>query len=264
MSLFIRMLLTISLIFLGMDPVYISLKLFSLIPSPASFSSFILLTARLAFVTPLMYAITRSISFVMIWGILVLRVLLHCIELSGKNISKIWNSTNSFASFHKHLNLYQSLNLIVSGYVGVFSSPLAVAIMSAGFGLEIASVFTIIRAQFLIQVSWPIYVGAIILAVIIPLFADAELPEAIRIFDNTDVILRHWKLKMTIAVGGSKRYYIRKIASLRPCSMYAGLGDVMFFSLRKSTKTTYYGLMVYYVVNTLISVPESFTSRFHL
>jgi hypothetical protein len=197
----------------------------------------------------------------MVCVILLLAILIHCIELSGKNISKIWNSENSFERFQKHLNMYQSLNLIVSGFVGVFASPFAVAIMSAGLGLEIASIFTTIRAQSLIQVSWPIYVGAVILTVIIPLFADAELPEAIRVFDNTELILRNWKLKMNIAMGGNKRYYIKKIASLRPCSIYAGLGNVTFFPLRKSTRRTYYNLMVYYVVNTLISVPEGFTMR---
>jgi hypothetical protein len=85
--------------------------------------------------------------------------------------------------------------------------------------------------------------------------------KAIRIFDKTEAILRKWKLKMTLAVRGNRRYYFKKIKSLRPCSIYAGLGDVLFFSLRRSTKTTYYGLMVYYVINTLISVPESFILR---
>jgi hypothetical protein len=145
---------------------------------------------------------------------------------------------------------------MVFGYVGVFSSPFAIAIMGTGLALEIASVFAIIRLQELIHVSWPTYGAFLILGVVVPLLANTELPEAIRIFDNTEAILRKWKLKMTLVVRGNRRYYFKKIASLRPCSMYAGLGDVKFYPLRKSTKTTYYGLMIYYVVNTLISVPE--------
>jgi hypothetical protein len=148
------------------------------------------------------------------------------------------------------------LNLIVFGYVGVFSSPFAIAIMSTGLALEIASVFAIIRLQDLIHVSWPTYGAFLILGVVVPLLANTELPVAIRIFDNTEAILRKWKLKITLVVGGNRRYYFKTIASLRPCSMYAGLGNVNFYPLRKSTKTTYYGLMIYYVVNTLISVPE--------
>jgi hypothetical protein len=253
-------LLTMSIIPLDCDPIYLLIKLFSLAPIPGTVSSFLFLIFRFTLITPLLYAMARSISFGMILAILFLEILLHCIEMSRKKITGIWNSSNSLKSFQKQLYLYQSLNMILFD-VGVFSSPFATAIMSIGLGLEVASVFAIIRLQSLIEVAWPMYGTVVITAVLVPLMADAELPEAIRIFDNTEAILRKWKLKMTFGVGGGKRYYFKKIASLRPCSMYAGLGNVMFFPLRKSTKTTYYGLMIYYVTNALISIPESFTSR---
>jgi hypothetical protein len=260
-SMFCVMLLMISLVFLGVDPLFLLLDTFSLNPTPGGFSSFVVFTLRFATLTTLAYAIGRSISFVMVWVILVLKVSLNCIDLSGQSITKTWMRSNSYANFQKGLNLYQSLSLMIFVYFGVFSSPFAVAIMSFGLGMEIASVFIIIRLQS--QMLWPIYVGIGILAVNIPLLADAELPEAIRVFENTEEILRNWKLQMTFGVRGDRRYYSKKIASLRPCSMYAGLGDVMFFPLRKSTKVTYYGLMVNYVVNALISVPESFTLSVH-
>jgi hypothetical protein len=241
--------------------IYPFLKWFVLNPTPGSLISYFLLTFGLAYITFLVYAISRSVSFGMILVILSLKILLNCIALSDREISMIWNSSNSHVHFQKCVNLYQSLNLIVFGYIGVFSSPFAIAIVSYGLALEIAAVFTIICLQDLIHVSWPTYGCTVIIAIIIPLLADAELPKAIRIFDKTEAILGKWKLKMTLAVRGNRRYYFKKIKSLRPCSIYAGLGDVLFFSLRRSTKTTYYGLMVYYVINTLISVPESFILR---
>jgi hypothetical protein len=255
-SVFCMCVLTISIIFLDCDPIHFLLKSISLAHAPGSVSSTLLLIFRFAFITPLFYAVARSISFGLILGLLFLEILLHCIEMSRKKVSRIWYS--SFKTFQKQLNLYQSLNLIAFD-VGVFSSPFAIAIMSVGLGLEIASVFAIIRLQALIEIAWPMYGSVIILAVVLPLTADAVLPKAIRIFDNTEAILRNWKLKMTL-VRGDKRYYFKKIASLRPCSTYAGFGNTMLFPLRKSTKTTYYGLMIYYVTNTLISVPKSFTS----
>jgi hypothetical protein len=258
-SLLCVFLLTMSIIPLDCDPIYLLIKLFSMAPIPGTVSSFLFLIFRFTLITPLLYAMARSISFGMILAILFLEILLLCIEMSRKKITVIWNSSNSLKSFQKQLCLYQSLNLILFD-VGVFSSPFATAIMSIGLGLEVASVFAIIRLQSLIEVAWPMYGTVVITAVLVPLMADAELPEAIRISDNTEAILRKWKLKMTM-VRGDKRYYFKKIASLRPCSMYAGLGNVMFFPLRKSTKTTYYGLMIYYVTNALISIPESFTSR---
>jgi hypothetical protein len=260
-SLFCMSLLSVSIILLDCDPIYLLLKSLSLAPTPRTFSSFLLFIFRFALYTSLDFAIARSVSFVMIWAILILEILLHCIEMSRKRVSVMmnWNRPNSFKRFHEHLYLYQSLNLITFGYLRVFSPSFVIAIMSAGLGLEIASVFAIIRLQSLIEFAWPMYGTFVIMAVVVPLMADAELPKAIRIFENTEAILRKWKLKMTFAVRGDKRYYLKKIASLRPCSIYAGLGDVMFFPLRKSTKTTYYGLMIYYVTNALISVPESFT-----
>jgi hypothetical protein len=258
-SLYSVVLLALPFIFLNIDPICLSINLFSSAPdeTPGTLGSYTLLAFRLGLITLLIYAICRSVSFVMVWAILLLKILLHCTEISGKRISIIWNNSNAIANFHNHLNLYQSLYLIVSGYVGVFTSPFAIAIMGTGLGLEIATVFTIIRLRGLIQVSWPVYCGCIIMAVVVPVLADIQLPEAIRIFDNAEDILRKWKIQMTLAVRGDKRYYFKKIASLRPCSLYAGLGNVVFYPLRKSTKATYYGLMIYYVITALISVPES-------
>jgi hypothetical protein len=256
-GLFCVVLFIVSFIFMDIDPIYLFIKLFSLHLSQGGYTSSILLVFRLVFSTSLVYAVCRSISFVTVWGILVLKILNHCIQLSGKKITKISsNRSISFADFHKYLNLYHNLNLIVFGYLGMFTSPIAIAVMSTGLALEIFSVFTIIRLQDLIQVSWPTYCNVIIIAVLVPLVADIQLPEAVRIFDNTEAILRRWKLDMILTVRGNRRYYFKQIASLRPCSIYAGLGNTVFYPLRKSTKTTYYGLMVYYVVNTLISVPE--------
>jgi hypothetical protein len=260
-SLFCICLLSISVIFLDIDPVYLLLKWLSLNPTDGSFCSFFLLVFRLVFVTLLVQATLRSVSFVMLWVLLVLKMMHSCIEISGKKISVTRNSTSTFRNFQNNLYLQQSLNQVVFGYLRVFSSPFAVAIMSAGLGVEIIVVFAVIRLRILIEVAWPIYVGLIIGAIVIPLLADAELPEATRIYDKTEAILRTWKLKMTLEARGDKRYYFKKIASLRPCSMYAGLGDVVFFPLRKCTKSTYYALMIYYIVNTLISIPDSFTLR---
>jgi hypothetical protein len=259
-SVFCSCLLGTSIILLDCDPVYLFFKSISFAPAPGNFSFFILFIVRLAITAPLIFAVGRSASFGMILGILTVEIVLHCIEISRKKISGMLNISHLFESFQKHLNLYQSLNLIVFSYVGVFSSPFAFAIMSSALGLEIVSVFAIIRLKALIEVSWPLYGTAVILAVAIPMMCDEELPQAIRIFDNTEAILRKWKLKMTM-VRGDKRYYFKKIASLRPCSMYASFGNTMLFSLRKSTKTTYYGLMIYYITNTLISVPKSFTLK---
>jgi hypothetical protein len=255
-------LLMMSIVPLDCDPIYLLLKVLSLTPTPGNVHSFLFLLFRFALIALLHYAIARSISFVMIWAILILEILLHCIEMSRKKVSVNW--TSSFKTFQKHLHLYQMLNLIVFSYVGVFSTPITIADMTTGLLLETATVFAIIRLQALIEVAWPMYGGFVILAVVVPLLADAELPEAIRIFDNTETILRKWKLKMTFGARRDRRYYFKKIASLRPCSMYAGLGDVIFFPLRKSTKTTYYGLIIYYVISALISVPKSFTSSLHI
>jgi hypothetical protein len=261
MSMFFVLLFAVFFILLDTDPIYLLLKLLALNPTPGSFSSSFLLIFRLVLITLILYAAFRSITFVMILAILVLKILLYCIELSGQQISKIWRSPQSYSNFQKHVNMYQKLYLVLFAYVGVFSSPFAFVIMSYGLAFEIASVFAVIRLQGLIHVSWPTYGCTIIFAIVIPLLAEAELPEAIRIFDNTEAILRKWKLKVNLEVRGNRRYYFKKIKCLRPCSIYAGIGDVVFYPLRRSTKTTYYGLMVYYVVNTLISVPESFTLR---
>jgi hypothetical protein len=260
MSMFFVLLFAVFFILLDTDPISLLLKLLALNPTPGSFSSSFLLIFRLVLITLILYAALRSITFMMILAILVLKILLHCIELSKQKISKIWSSSQSYSNFQKHVNMYQKLHLVLFAYVGVFSSPFAFVIMSYGLVFEIASVFAVIRLKGLIHVSWPTYGCTIILAIVI-LLADAELPEAIRIFDYTEAILRKWKLKMTLEVRGNRRYYFKKINSFRPCSIHAGLGDVLFFPLRRSTKTTYYGLMVYYVVNTLIAVPESFTLR---
>jgi hypothetical protein len=90
----------ISFTCLDIDPIHLFFKVFSLNLTPGGLGSFILLVFRLAFTTLLLYAVARSISFVMIWAIIVLKISLHCIELARKEITTMRNSSNSLANFH--------------------------------------------------------------------------------------------------------------------------------------------------------------------
>jgi hypothetical protein len=190
--------------------------------------------------------------------VLELKIITRCIKLLQESVLKVWKCSNSFASFQKQINFYQCLNIIVYGYVDIFSSPFGFANMAIGLGLEVALVFIIIRIRVLFQISLPTYFAAIILAVIIPLLADTELPEAIRMGEDTKMMLRNWNLRMA-HLCRDRRYRIKKLRSLRPCTIYAGFGSVHFYPFVKSTKVTHYSLIIYYVINTLISFPESIT-----
>jgi hypothetical protein len=249
---------------LDVDAIFLFIKVMDLNPVRAGSRSLLLFAFRFAIQSVLLYAMVRSVSFVLVAALLGLKIIIHCIKLLKQRILKVWNVSNSFASFQKQIIVYQCLNIIVYGYLDVFSSPFAFAIMSVGLALEVASVFIIIRVRVLVQLSLPTYVCIIILTVIIPLICEAMLPEGIRVAEDTKNMLRNWNLKFSFSLlSRDRKYYIKKLRSLRPCTIYAGgLGNVHFYPLVKSTKATYYSLTTYYVINTLISVPESITLGF--
>jgi hypothetical protein len=244
--------------FLDVDPIFLFFKVLELSPVRASFIHSFLLAFRFVLQSLLMYATARSVAFVLDVTVLGLKIITRCIKLLQESVLKVWKCSNSFASFQKQINVYRCLNIIVYGYLDIFSNPFAFAIMATGLALEVALVFIIIRIRVLFEISLPTYFAAIILAVIVALLAEAELPEAIWVAEDTKMMLRNWNLRFA-HLRRDRKYYIKKLRSLRPCTIYAGLGSVNFYPFVKSTKVTYYSLIIYYVINTLISVPESFT-----
>jgi hypothetical protein len=254
-------LLGVFLTFLDVDTVFLVFKVLELNPVKGTSGFSFLLALRFLIQSAMLYAMTRSVSFVLVATLLGLKIMMHCIQLLEERIFEVWTSSNSFFScFQKQVILYHCLSIIVFGYLDIFSSPFTFAMMSAGLGLEVASVFTIIRLQVLIQLSWPTYVSIIILAVIITLICEAMLPQTIRFVEDTELTLRNWNLRLVL-IRKDRRYYIKKLRSLRHCSVYAGLFNVHLFPLVKRTKSTYYSLIIYYVINTLISVPGSITLK---
>jgi hypothetical protein len=244
------------LTFLDVHTIFLVFKVLGLSPARASFIHSFLLAFRFVLQSVVMYAMARSVAFVLAALLLGLKIIRRCVKLFQENVLKVWKC--SFASFQKQINVYQCLNIIVFGYLDIFSNPFAFANMAFGLAVEVASVFIIIRIRVLFQISPPTYFAIIILAVMIPLLADTELPDAIRVAEDTKMMLRNWNLRFAhINIG--RKYYIKKLRSLRPCRIYAGLGNVHFYPLVKSTKVTYYSLIIYYVIDALISVPESIT-----
>jgi hypothetical protein len=249
------------LTFLDVDTIFLFVKFLELNPVKTSSGFSFLLALRFVIQSVLLYAMTRSVCFVLAATLLGLKIIIDIIRLLRERILKVWNSSNSFVFVHcfqKQMLLYQCFRIIVYGYLDIFSSPFTFVMMSAGLGLEVASVFIIIRLQVLIQLSWPTYFSMIILAVIIPLICEAMLPESIRVEEDTKILLRNWNLKF-ILLSRDRKYCIKKLRSLRPCTIYAGFGNAHLYPLVKSTKATYYSLIIYYVTNTLLSIPESLT-----
>jgi hypothetical protein len=244
------------LTFLDVDTIFLVFKVLGLSPARGSFIHSFLLPFRFVLQSICMYAMARSVAFVLAISVLELKIITRCIKLLQESVFKVWKCSNS--DFQKQINVYQCLNIIVSGYLDIFSNPCAFINMAVGLALEVASVFVIIRIRVLLQISPPTYFAITILAVMMPLVANTELPDTIRVAEDTKMMLRNWNLKFTL-ISKDRKYYIKKLRSLRPCRIYAGLGNVHFYPLVKSTKVTYYSLIIYYVIDALISVPESIT-----
>jgi hypothetical protein len=229
------------------------IKFMNICPTTGGFTSYVFLAFRATVQLPLALAAARSGTFVMIISILLLKIQLYTISLMERRTSDV---RNSFQNFQNLVKLYQRLNIVMVD-MEIFTTPVALAIMSGGLGMEIVSVFLVIRLQALFRISLPSYSCFVFFSFVIPIIAHMALPDAVQVFEGTDRIIRMWNLECC-GIRENRGYCLRKIRSLRPCSLYAGGWNVRLYPIRRSTKMTYYSLMIDYVTNALISVPESY------
>jgi hypothetical protein len=127
-------------------------------------------------------------------------------------------------------------------------TPASAGLLSAALILWISSIFVTLRFYSILPMTF--YFVFPIAAILVPCFAHALLPEAVRIFEDGTKILARWKLKFTVH---DTKYRTRKVRAMWACRFHSGIRSVRFFHFQKSTVPNFYALCLYHTISFLIS-----------
>jgi hypothetical protein len=122
-------------------------------------------------------------------------------KLQRSHLSAMKNCRN-FRVTYDRLTLYYSMLYICIHSVDVYIvAPIAFTLLSIALYMEIVSVFVAIRMYELAKLSIVglfIYVFFISLAILVCLISDIEIPDSVRIFEDSEMLLHNWKSKFVL------------------------------------------------------------------
>jgi hypothetical protein len=195
--------------------------------------------------------LSRAMSFAvtgLVIGEIYLSELLDGIIYRTKNLPFYISPTK----FRDLCFLYTRMILIIKK-VDNMVTPAAAGLMSGCFCLLILS--NLVTIRFSSVVPMPFYLVFPALSFFLPLCMSLMVPKAIRVFEESNQILRKWKIKVPLSGGRvGIGYRVKCLRALRPCRLHVGLGNFRFFYLQHSTLRHFYGLCVFHTINVLLSV----------
>lgn len=93
--------------------------------------------------------------------------------------------------------------------------------------------------------------GAVLVSVVIAVV----LPIVIEVYESSKPLGEKWELQLASSVKMEEVKWIRKrIRSIRPLKVFAGLFGTNFFFLEMATKGSYYASIVDYTISALLSI----------
>jgi len=189
--------------------------------------------------------LTRTFSFLLIYLIGNLQMLLDCLALIQKQTALLTLSSQFKSPFHIYARVRLILR-ITSNSQGVSTA----ALMWAGLVLSVCVNFACLKLHSIIPM--PLFLVFPTISILIPTIVAETLPDAINCFEKSRELIKNWGTRtMTRKVNNA--FYLKKVRSLRPLKLYAKVPGYNLFLLKKSTQATYYSIIIIYTVNGLIS-----------
>lgn len=234
-----------------LDPVFLTLEHFPSSPHPlistSAWKYILLLPLRILVNTPSAMQTSRILAL----AICTCAVALHLIlgVISALNRSPI---SLNLARARLNLTHYTHLNVIMAMFYDTFSCGLALT-LSAGFVICVGFNFVTIKLYRIIPM--PLFafypMGAVLVSVVIAVV----LPIVIEVYESSKPLGEKWELQLASSVKMEEVKWIRKrIRSIRPLKVFAGLFGTNFFFLEMATKGSYYASIVDYTISALLSI----------
>jgi len=189
------------------------------------------------------------------------------LKLERSHINQLAKSPTSihkfYSDFSQKLKFYRMLYIFVRTIDTPVVSPIAATLMAIALTLEILAVFVTLRmfklaaislSTLLIYSFWPC------LALLVIVIAGLEIPDAASVYEETRSIIQKWKKHPILQLRG-KRYFNKYLKTVRPVQITAGYRGFPFFHFKQSTKLSFYGILIYYVITSLLSAPPEHISQ---
>jgi len=236
------------IVYLELDPVFQLIRYTIRMDDRLSSLS---ISLRIFIQTYLFFGASRLAALTIILIVILLKTFVNCSIMLEKHVtSKIFYLSGFRNSLQKYLRFFMLLQLGCKEGIAI-----CVLILTAlGIGLEIITVFIVIKVRSLALSYLPIYIAIAFSSIAIPAFSNLSLSDAIKTPIKTANYIRLWKLRVSFCRNSTKKTVCqRTLRSIRYCYLYAGIGELKFYPVLKSLRTTYFSIMVYYTMTALLS-----------
>jgi len=140
----------------------------------------------------------------------------------------------------------------ISGYV-IATSTIAFFVSSHSVFL-VLMVFSTIRLTELVHIHPPMYVTFAFWSICIPLIIHTLMSKLTEIIYVSNMVIS--KLRNSVQYSTSKHIPYKTLRYLRPHKLYFGVDSVRCFSLKRQSQFAYYGVLIEYCINALVSIPN--------
>lgn len=156
----------------------------------------------------------------------------------------------STASGFKAYNMWNTLLLSMQEFTDVIAACLLATLQVVG-----------ILAWYLTLAGWeimPFFVYGFfpVCAAVVPAIVQVTFVPFTKLWDGSKEWIKSMKLAPLSMRVGERKFVMKKLYTLRPLSVYAGILDHRFFPLSKSTKKRFIEEMISFTIEVLLAAPS--------
>jgi len=155
-----------------------------------------------------------------------------------------------------YVKLYRRL-LIMQQIMHPVQTNMSTAVWILIFLITLFSCFATIRMYHVIPM--PLYLLAPMFICLGLYLAALVIPSAAKFHDNSKLVLLRWRSDVATWVSNKDRKLVlQTLRSLQPLGFCLGISGVNFFTIKRSTKSTYFEVLTTHTINLLLIVPPRF------
>jgi len=237
--------------FFSIDPVLIITKsIFPQVMIPHGGVKIFFWAFRFLIILCLALDLARMVSLLMILSVGGLQMIMEINYI----IYRMAHPSQHPQEFSKYFKFYTALRVTLTITTN-FNAPLLAQLMTLAMAAGVFCNFGTIRFQAALPL--PLYIFFPIISVVLPIMLYCTFPDATNVFEDSKRLIRNWKVELLRS--RPNRLNLKRLESVYPIRLFAGLGGFNFFHLKNSTKSTYFvNGIIQTTFNILLSLPQSF------
>ncbi|OXA54403.1 hypothetical protein Fcan01_10283 [Folsomia candida] len=217
----------------------------NLAPPPVTYA---LTALRFSVVAPLIQG-NRLLSFFTVATTLATHLILTLISILSKATKNVRMSGISRSVIDIYLNTYQTVQIIMAGTVEFTA---AVTSISMFLAIVMSVLVNFVTLKMYETVPLPFFAFFPTASVLVVVLIGVMFPMLVDVYENCGEMYARWKYLVGRSV--DKKYLTRRLRAIRVLRFYGGINGYNIYICQRSTKLTYYGVILSYTVSALLSV----------